>query len=154
MALVDELEKTKQKLIEDAGRATLERAVGRAVTDLTLTPEQKAARDATDEAASRTRLVKVILGGVFVVVAGIVVMKLLAKLWFFGIGLVLVGGLGAAGYLVAKPQIDAFQKRRLADRAAAEEARTADDRARAAEQATAAAKQKLEDDLARLKKQV
>lgn len=150
MGLSDALEKSKQKLVNEAGRAVVKKAVD----DLTLSPEEKAQRAAKDETASRLRLVKLILGGVAVLVTGIVLMRLMARLWMLGIGVVIVGGVGAAAYLVMKPKLEALKQRRLAARAEEEAARTAGDRARAEEDAKTAAQKKLEDDLARLKQQV
>jgi len=150
MALADELEKSKQKLVNEAGRALVKKTI----EDLTLSPEEKARRAAEDEAASRLRMVKLILGGVFVLVVGVVIMRLLARLWLWGIALLIVGGVGAAAWFAFKPQLEAWKAKRLAARAEAEAARTAADREAAARKAEADAKQKLEDELARLKKQV
>lgn len=150
MALAEELEKSKQKLVNEAGRALVQKAVD----DLTLSPEEKARRAAEDEAASRLRLVKLILGGVAVLVVGVVVMRLLARLWLWGIALLIVGGVAAAAWFAFKPQLEAFKAKRLAARAEADAARTAAAREAAARKAEADAKQKLEDELARLKKQV
>lgn len=150
MALADELAKSKQKLVNEAGAAL----VRKAVDDLTLSPEEKARRAAEAEAASRLRLVKLILGGVGVLVIGIVIMRLLARLWLWGIGLLIVGGVGAAAWLAFKPQLEAWKAKRLAARAEAEAARAAAAREAAAKKAEADAKQKLEDELARLKQRV
>jgi hypothetical protein len=145
MALADELEKSKQKLVNEAGRALVQKTID----DLTLSPEEKARRAAEDEAASRMRMVKLILGGVGILVVGVVIMRLLARLWLWGIALVVVGGVAAAAWFAFKPQLEAFKAKRLAARAEAAAARDA-----AARKAEADAKQKLEDELARLKKQV
>lgn len=150
MAVADELEKSKQKLVKEAGRALVKKTID----DLTLSSEEKAHRDAEDEAASRLRMVKLILGGVGVLVVGIVIMRLLARLWLWGIGLVILGGVGAAAWFAFKPRLEAFKAKRLAARAEAEAARGAAAREAAARKAEADAKQKLEDELARLKKQV
>jgi hypothetical protein len=150
MALADELEKSKQKLVNEAGRALVQKTID----DLTLSPEEKARRAAEDEAASRLRMVKLILGGVGVLVVGVVIMRLLARLWLWGIALLIVGGVAAAAWFAFKPQLEAFKAKRLAARAEADAARTAAAREAAARKAEADAKQKLEDELARLKKQV
>jgi hypothetical protein len=150
MALADELEKSKQKLVNEAGRALVQKTID----DLTLSPEEKARRAAEDEAASRMRMVKLILGGVGILVVGVVIMRLLARLWLWGIALVVVGGVAAAAWFAFKPQLEAFKAKRLAARAEADAARTAAARDAAARKAEADAKQKLEDELARLKKQV
>jgi cytoskeletal protein RodZ len=99
-------------------------------------------------------MVKLILGGVGILVVGVVIMRLLARLWLWGIALVVVGGVAAAAWFAFKPQLEAFKAKRLAARAEADAARTAAARDAAARKAEADAKQKLEDELARLKKQV
>ena len=150
MALADELAKSKQKLVNEAGRALVQKAVN----DLTLSPEEKASRAADDEAASRLRMVKVVLGGVFVLVVFIVIMRLLARLWLWGIGLLILGGVGAATWFALKPQLEAWKAKRLVARTVAEAARTAADREAKNRKAEAEARQKLDDELARLKRQV
>jgi hypothetical protein len=148
MALSDEVERRKQQLVEQAGKAMLDKTVKGVIDDLTLSPEEKAKRQADDEAGSKTRLVKVVLGVTAALVAGIVILKVLAAVWMYGIALIVLAGLGTAGYLVARPKLEAMKQQRLEARNQRELERTADDRAKAA------AAQKLEDDLARLKRQV
>ena len=161
MALSDEVERRKQQLVEQAGKAMLDKTVKGVIDDLTLSPEEKAKRAADDEAGSKTRLVKIVLGVTGALVAGIVVLKVLAAVWMYGIALIVLAGLGTAGYLVARPKLEAMKQQRLEARNQRELERTADDRAKAADEAKAAverskaaAAQKLEDDLARLKRQV
>jgi hypothetical protein len=161
MALSDEVERRKQQLVEQAGKAMLDKTVKGVIDDLTLSPEEKAKRAADDEAGSKTRLVKVVLGVTAALVAGIVILKVLAAVWMYGIALIVLAGLGTAGYLVARPKLEAMKQQRLEARNQRELERTADDRAKAADEAKAAAErskaaaaQKLEDDLARLKRQV
>ena len=161
MALSDEVERRKQQLVEQAGKAMVDRTVKGVIDDLTLSPAEKAKRAEDDEAGSKTRLVKIVLAVTGALVAGIVVLKVLAAVWMYGIALIVIAGLGTAGYLVARPKLAALQQRRLAATAARELERTADERARAAAAAVAAAEkakadaaQRLEDELARLKRQV
>lgn len=161
MALSDEVERRKQQLVEQAGKAMLDKTVKGVIDDLTLSPEEKAKRAADDEAGSKTRLVKVVLGVTAALVAGIVILKVLAAVWMYGIALIVLAGLGTAGYLVARPKLEAMKQQRLEAATQRELERTADDRAKAADEAKAAverskaaAAQKLEDDLARLKRQV
>jgi hypothetical protein len=157
MAAKDTVEKAKEKLIADAGKAMIKGMVD----DLTLSPEEKAAKDAEDEGKRRSRMIKIILGVTGAIVAGIVVMKVLAAVWMYGIALVVLLGLGGVGYLAARPKLEAMKVRRLEKAKAKELERTAAARAAAevqakvdAENKAKAAKQKLEDDLARLKSQV
>jgi hypothetical protein len=161
MALSDEVERRKQQLVEQAGKAMLDKTVKGVIDDLTLSPEEKAKRAADDEAGSKTRLVKLVLGVTAALVAGIVILKVLAAVWMYGIALIVLVGLGTAGYLVARPKLEAMKQQRLEAATKRELERTADDRAKAADEAKAAAErskaaaaQKLEDDLARLKRQV
>ena len=161
MALSEEVERRKHQLVDQAGKAMVDRAVKGVIDDLTLSPEEKAKRAADDEAGSKTRLVKVVLGVTAALVAGIVILKVLAAVWMYGIALIVLAGLGTAGYLVARPKLEAMKQQRLEAKNQRELERTADDRAKAADEAKAvverskaAAAQKLEDDLARLKRQV
>ncbi len=87
-------------------------------------------------------------------VLGIALMALVAKLWAFAIGAVVLGGIATAGYVVLKPKVLAIKTaatdQLLAGQRAEQEAQTAAQAA--AHQASAA--QKLEDELASLKKRV
>ncbi len=150
MALEEAADSAKRKFVEQAGKAMVKNAID----DLTLSPEQKAARDAENEKTNRMRLVKIILAVMAVVVGGVVLMKLMAQLWLYAIGFVVVAGLAGAGYLVGKPKLAALKQARLAAAAAREEERTRDEREQAAANKVKAEKQKLEDDLARLKQQL
>jgi hypothetical protein len=157
MVVKDQVAQAKERLIKDAGKAMVKGMVD----DLTLSPEERAAKDAADEGERRSRMIKIILAITGAIVAGIVVMKVLAAVWMYGIALVVLLGLGGVGYLAARPKIEAFKTQRLEKKAAAELERTAASRRAAelqakadAEAAVAAAKKKLEDDLARLKSQV
>jgi hypothetical protein len=150
MSVTNELEKTRQKLVNEAGKAMVKKAID----DLVQSPEEKRHQAAQDEAAARMRVVKVILGGVGVVVVGIVVMRVLMRLWLWGIAIAIVGGLGAAAWFTFKPQLHAWQAKRLAVRAQAEAARTEQARHDAARDAAAAAQRSLDEELARLKKQL
>lgn len=148
------LEDTQQQLAVQAGKKMARDALRGVVDDLTLSPEEKQARDEERAAGNKMLLVKVVVG---VTVAGVVVVSLLslfAKLWAYLIVLVVLGGASGAGYLVAKPKLKAWNDRRLAGARAEQaerEAQAALDNA-AAHKALAA--QKLEADLQRLKQQI
>jgi len=161
MAVADEVAKAadraKQKLVEEAGRAMVKGAID----DLTLTPEEREAKAKEKAAGDKSMLIKAILGVTGVVVAGIVIMKVLAALWLYGIALVVIAGLGGVGYLVARPKIEAFKQQRLAAQqqrlAAKAEADSVRERAAAeaaVEAQKRAAQQRLEDELAKLKGRV
>ena len=148
MSVEQKLAEQKDRLVVEAGKAMARRALD----DLTLSPEEKAARAAEDEATRKKRLVKIVLGAVVGLVVVIGVLRLMAALWVYAILAVVVGGIGTLGYFAVQPKLEAVKQRRLADAAAAEEARTADARAAAAARAVADQQQKLDDDLARLKR--
>lgn len=150
MSIEDKVSAQKDRLVVEAGKAMARRAID----DLTLSPQEKTARAAQDEAGKKQRLVKIVLGAVVGIVVVIGVLRLMAALWVYAILAVVVGGIGTLGYFALQPKLEAAKQRRLADAAAAEEARTADARAAAAAKAVADQKQKLDDELARLKRSV
>ncbi len=150
MSLDNKVSEQKERLMLEAGRAMARRAVD----DLTMSPEEKAARAAEDEAGKKKRLVKIVLGAVVGVVVVVGVLRLMAALWVYAILAAVVGGIGALGYFALQPKLEAMKQRRLADAAAAQDARTADARAAAATKAVADQKQKLDDELARLKRSI
>ncbi len=146
MALDDE----KQTLALAAGKKLAQRAID----NLTLTEEEKQQRAEEDAAKRKLLLVKVVLGATVVVVVGITLMNLFAKLWIYLVGLAIMAGVGGAGYLVLKPKLKAWnEKRTEGDRVAAAE-REAQAQLAAAARQKLLAKQKIDDDLARLKKQI
>ena len=135
-----------QKLAADAAK--------KALTNLTLTDEERAEQAQADAAGKRALLIKVILGGVVVLVVGVTILKIFAKLWGLVVITAIVGGVGGVAYLSLKPKLDAWKQKRLA---AAAEKNAAKDAAAAAtrvEEAKAAAQKKLDDDLARLKAKI
>lgn len=148
MALSDEVARRKQELMARAGEAALRDAVA----ELTLSPEEKAARKAQSAASDRIRLAKLVLGVTAALVVVIVLLKVFAALWIYGIALVLAAGVGTVGYLVARPKIEALRARWTAARTA--RARTLEAAAREAEVARRAEAEhrQLEDELARLKR--
>ncbi len=150
MSMNERVNEQKDRLVVEAGKAMARRALD----DLTSSPEEKAARAAEDEANKKKRLLKIVVGGVVGVVVLVVALRVMAALWVYAIGAALLAGVGAIVYFTAQPKLAAMKQRRLAEAAAAEEARTADARAAAADKAITDQKQKLEDDLARLKLQV
>lgn len=145
-----DLEEQKAQFALDAAK----KVARSAIEDLTLSPEEKAAKDQASAADRKKLLVKVILGATVVLVVGITLMNLFAKLWLYLVGLVFLAGVAGAGYLLVKPKLAAWNEKRLAGaRAAAEEEARASGLKKAEEQKLLAQK-KLEDDLARLKKQI
>jgi len=150
MALSEEIQRKQQALVEQAGKAVLRDLVD----DLTLTPEAKAARKAQEATGNRLRLAKIVAAVTAVLVLVIVVMKVFAALWIYGIALVLLAGVGTVVFLVARPRIEALRARWKAARAARELARTAVAREAEAARQAQAEKQQLEDELARLKRRV
>lgn len=145
-----DLDESKARLAVDAAK----KVARSAIEDLTLTEEEKQKKDEQSSADRKKLLIKVVLGLTVVAVVGITLMNLFARLWIYGVGLVVIAGVGGAGYLYAKPKLTAWNDRRLAgSRAqAAEEERLAG--LARVEQQKQLAQKKLEDDLARLKKQV
>lgn len=146
------------KLGGDAALAAGKAMAKRALDDLTQSPEEKQQRAQEDEAKRRSRKIKLILGGVIAVVAVLSLMSVLAALWKYAIGLLLVLGIGGAGWLFAKPRLLALKARataRLEARKAEERAATEAEARVAAEKAAAdavrAKEQKLEDELQALK---
>ena len=146
------------KLGGDAALAAGKAMAKRALDDLTLSPEQKQQRAHEDEAKRRSRKIKIILGGVIGIVAVLSLMSVLAALWKYAVGLLLVLGIGGAGWLFAKPKLAALKARatarleaKKADERAASEAEAKAKAEAAAADAARAKQQKLEDDLAALK---
>jgi hypothetical protein len=162
--------------LEDAGRKLAESATQkvalsagkdlarRALDDLTLSPEQKAARDQQAARTTKKRLVLGVVAVTAVAVVGIGLLQLLASLWLWAIGFVVVAGVLGVVALLVKPRIDAIVARvrgahaertaRALAAARQKEQQQAEAEAHAREQAAKAqAAQKLEDELARLKRQ-
>ena len=124
----------------------------RALEDLTLSPEEKAKRDEERAGARKRTLIKWGAIGVVGVLALVSLVGALASLWYYALGLLVVGGLGAGAYFYAKPKVRALREKaqaRLAARSAAEEQEA---RERAVRDAAAAKQKKLEDELAALKR--
>jgi hypothetical protein len=131
----------------------------RAVDDLTLSEEEKAKREEARQQARKKKLVKYGLIGVVGVVAVLSLMSLLAKLWMYAIGALVALGVGAVSWFTLKPRLAKLKERataRLEAKKRAAEAEKLRLEAAAREQAAAdlasAQKQKLEDELAALKK--
>ena len=146
------------KLGGDAALAAGKAMAKRALDDLTLSPEQKQQRAHEDEAKRRSRKIKIILGGVIGIVAVLSLMSVLAALWKYAVGLLLVLGIGGAGWLFDKPKLAALKARatarleaKKADERAASEAEAKAKAEAAAADAARAKQQKLEDELAALK---
>ena len=146
--LKDLAEGASQRAALSAGKEMAKRAL----EDLTMTAEEKAERDEQTKSARKKTLVKVVAVGVVGVVAVLSLMSVLASLWMYALGLLVVGGLGAGAYFYAKPKLKALKAKaaaRLSERNAASEAEA---RELAAKNAVTAKQQRLEDELAALKK--
>lgn len=125
------------KLALQAGKAMLKGAAAQAKADV-------------ERAGTSTKL-KIIGAVVGLGVLAVVGMTLIAKLWLYAVGALVVGGAGLAGYLVVKPKIATLKQKTEAKLLAGRREREAEEARRAAAEAEAARKQKLEDELAALK---
>ena len=146
MALEDE----KQKLALRHGKAMAQRALD----GLTMTDEEKQQRDEEDAAKRKLLLIKVVLGATAVVVVGITLMNLFAKLWIYLVALVIMAGVGGAGYVVLKPKLKAWNDKRTEGARLQAAERQAQEQVAAAEKQKLLAQKKLDDDLARLRQQL
>lgn len=148
MALSDEVARRKQQLVAKAGEAALRDMVD----TLTLSPEERAAREAQRAASNRVLYAKVALGATVALVALLVLMKVFAALWLYGIALVVLAGLGVVLYFVGRPKLEALRARWQAARAAKAQAQQAAAREAEAARKVEAERQQIEDELARLKR--
>ncbi|MDP2342780.1 MAG: hypothetical protein Q8O67_17625 [Deltaproteobacteria bacterium] len=151
------LEDEKQKLALKAGKDFAQRAL----ENLTMTEEEKAARAEEDAQKRKILLVKIILGATAVVAGGITLVSLFAAMWPYLVALIVMAGIGGAGYLVAKPKLKAWNEARTAgdrleaaEREKLEAVKAVEQQKLLVEKQKVAAAKKLEDDLARLKKQI
>jgi hypothetical protein len=151
------LEDEKQKLALKAGKELAQRAL----ETLTMTDEEKQKRAEEDAQKRKILLVKVILGATAVVAGGITLVSLFAAMWPYLVALVVMAGIGGAGYLVAKPKLKAWTEARTAgdrleaaEREKLEAVKAVEQQKLLVEKQKVAAAKKLEDDLARLKKQI
>jgi hypothetical protein len=148
MAMSDEVARRKQQLVAKAGEAALRDMVD----TLTLSPEERAAREAQRAAGNRVLYAKVALGATVALVALLVLMKVFAALWLYGIALVVLAGLGVVLYFVGRPKLEALRARWQAARAAKAQAQQAAAREAEAARKVEAERQQIEDELARLKR--
>jgi fatty acid desaturase len=148
MALSDEVARRKQQLVAKAGEAALRDMVD----TLTLSPEERAAREAQRAASNRVLYAKVALAATAVLVALLVLMKVFAALWLYGIALVVLGGLGVVLYFVGRPKLDALRARWQTARIAKVRIQEAAAREAEAARQVEAERQQIEDELARLKR--
>lgn len=144
------IEDTKAKLVADAAKNMARSAI----EDLTLSEEEKKAKEEQSASDRKKLLIKVILGVTVGVVAVITLMNIFAKLWAYLVVLVVLAGVGGAGYLYFKPKLKAWNDKRLAGSRAEAEERAKQEAIESAEKQKQLAAKKLEDDLARLKKQL
>jgi hypothetical protein len=149
-SLKDVVTEQKERLVVEASKAMAKKAID----DLTLSPEERAARDAEAAAGRSKQIVKVVIGGVVALVVVVVGLRLAFALWKLFLLAGIVGAVGAGVWFTFKPQLTAWQQRRLAEQNARELERTASARAEAEANAARAAQQKLDDDLARLKRKL
>jgi len=114
-------------------------------------------KDATEQAkakvegASTTTKLKWIGAAVGVGVVAIVAVNIIASLWLYAVGALVLGGVGLAGYLVVKPKVTALKAQAEQKLLAGKREREAEEAQRAATDAAAAKAKKLEDELAALK---
>jgi hypothetical protein len=100
-----DLEKLRDEAAARAALSTVKNAARRALDDLTMSDEEKAAREAERARASRVGRWKLIAGGVVAVLALLALLSLLAKLWAWLVGLALVAALAYAGYFYLRPKL-------------------------------------------------
>jgi hypothetical protein len=144
--------KTALQAGRNAARAAFE--------NLTLSDDEKAARNAARARATKKKIAIGIVVAVMGIAAAVALAQLVVSLWWWAVGGVVVLGMAGVAALLLKPRIDGL-RRRLAEARATRAARQAaiDDAERqrqalvAAEQAKAQAAKKLDDELARLKQQ-
>jgi len=120
----------------------------KAIEDLTSTDEEKAEK----KGERKKTLIKYGVIGVVGIVAVLALMSVLAKLWMYALGLLVVLGIGAGGYFYVKPKVVALKQRATARLHAKKDADDAANAVKALEDAKVAKAQKLEDELAALKK--
>jgi len=124
----------------------------RAIEDLTLSDEEKQQR-ADERAAGRKKtLIKYGVIGVGGIVLVLSLISVLSQLWMYALGLLVVAGIGAGGYFYLRPKVRALKARATAKLTAKRDADAVVAKERAVVDAAAAKKQKLEDELAALKK--
>ena len=114
--------------------------------------EEKRARAAERSGALKKNLIKYGIIGVVGVVMLLSLAIALSHLWAYAIGLLIVGGIGAGGYFYLKPKVIALKERTTARLTAKKTEQAAVDKEQAAKNAVAAKQQKLEDELAALRK--
>lgn len=161
----------RKKLGDDptvrAALAAGKNAARRVYEDLTLTDDEKAAREVERARARRVLKWKLAIGAVVAVVVVATIVALLAKIWLWLLGLVFIGAIAAALWFWVRPKLAGPAKERPVaqlpaprdDEAAAEEAarveaaqaREAASRAREEEAARIAREKAIDDELAALK---
>jgi uncharacterized protein HemX len=145
----------RTKAALEAGKSIVKGAVG----ELLLSPEEKAKQSEEKKKKRRTLYIKLGAGAVVALLAVVTVVGLLANLWKYAAGALVLGGVGTAGYFYLRPKVRALrakatarlEARRAAERAE-EEKRLAAERERLALEAEQKKKQALEDQLEALRK--
>src|SRR5436305_4697932 len=121
-----------------AGKALAKQALD----DLTSTDEEKAEK----KSSRKKTLIKYGVIGVVGIVAILALMSVLAKLWVYALGLLVVAGIGAGGYFYAKPKVRALKERATAKSRARKELEDTNAREQAVVDAKGAKEKKLEDE--------
>lgn len=148
------IEDEKAKLVAASLGGAAKNMARAAIEDLTLSEDEKKAKEEQASSDRKKLLIKVVLGATVGLVVVITLMNLFAKLWAYLVVLVVLGGIGGAGYLYVKPKLKAWNDKRLAASRADEEERARVAALEGLERQKQQAAKKLEDDLARLKKQL
>ncbi|MBI2388365.1 MAG: hypothetical protein HYV09_02000 [Deltaproteobacteria bacterium] len=158
----------RKKLSEDlsikAALAAGKNAARRVYDDLTLTEDEKAAREVERARARRILKWKLAIGAVVAVVLVATIVALLAKIWLWLLGLVFIAAIAAALWFWVRPKLARPAPERPvaelpahrdqvddAERLEAEQAREVAARARAEEASRAAREKAIDEELAALK---
>jgi hypothetical protein len=131
-----------------------------ALDDVLLGPDEKAARQAARARVQKRRLVVAVVVATVTGIGVIALFQLLASLWLWAMGFVVVAGVVGVAAVLLKPRVDALRVRLGAGRAARAAKQQALAQAEQQRHALVAAAQKeeqaqrqLDDELARLKRQ-
>jgi hypothetical protein len=156
----DDTDGLAQQLATKAALLAGRDAAQAALDGLLLSDDEKAARAAARARATKKKLVLAVVVATVGAVGVIALLQLIAQLWLWAIGAVIVAGVVGVAALLLRPRLEAVRQRLTAGRAAADAERAAAAEQQRQRQALAAAAQaqeqtakKLENELARLKQQ-
>ncbi|HEY4221886.1 MAG TPA: hypothetical protein VGO62_11090 [Myxococcota bacterium] len=138
----------KSDMLVNAGKDLAKRAL----SDLGLSDEEKQQRDLERSAARKKTLIKYGLIGVFGIAVVLSLMSVLAHLWMYALAFLVVAGIGTAGFFYVKPKVLALKNRAAKSLQEKNEADVVVQKEQAVVDAASAKKQKLEDELAALKR--